>query len=66
MKINLNGQPFELKKEISVSLLLDQLKININYIVVEKNLIILNKNDYFHTLLLDGDSLEIIRFMGGG
>lgn len=46
--------------------LLNQLNLNPAHIAVEKNGRIIDKNDYKSEPVHQGDSLELIRFMGGG
>lgn len=66
MKLKVNGNEMEVKDEITVSALLEQLKLNASYTVVEINGRILSKAGYSATVLEDGDKIELIRFVGGG
>ncbi|MBI3009091.1 MAG: sulfur carrier protein ThiS [Candidatus Omnitrophica bacterium] len=66
MKIKLNGKDKEITGRMSVSRFLEELKINPEGVVVELNLQVLNKGRYEATNLKEGDSVEIINFVGGG
>ena len=50
----------------SVLQLLESLSIDPRKIAVERNLEILPKGEYASTQLTDGDSIEIVHFVGGG
>ena len=66
IKIKLNGKDKEINDRMSVSRFLEELKINPEGVVVELNLQVLNKAKYGATDLKEGDSVEIINFVGGG
>ncbi len=66
IKIKLNGKDKEITGRMSVSRFLEELKINPEGVVVELNLQVLNKGRYEATNLKEGDSVEIINFVGGG
>ena len=66
MKITLNGDPFELTAPLSVSELLEQLRIDARRVAVEHNLIVLKRAAYDTTRLAEGDQVEIVNFVGGG
>ncbi len=66
MKLNVNGKEMEAKEETTVSQLLEQLKLNPSYTVVEINGRILSRAGYAATVLEEGDKVELIRFVGGG
>ena len=65
MKITVNGE----EKEVGATTLqqlLEELSIDPRRVAVEHNRSILPKSSYGSTLLADGDSLEIVHFVGGG
>jgi sulfur carrier protein len=65
MNIRINGE--ERQTEIrSVSELLEELKILPGRVAVEVNLKIIRKSDYDTYLIMEGDSIEIVNFVGGG
>ena len=66
IKIKLNGKDKEINGMMSVSRLLEELKINPEGVVVELNLQVLNRAKYGATDLKEGDNMEIINFVGGG
>lgn len=65
MKVNINGEMRELDGQ-SVLQLLESLSIDPRKVAVERNLEILPKGEYGSTQLADGDSIEIVHFVGGG
>jgi thiamine biosynthesis protein ThiS len=64
--ITLNGQRFELDSPISVAALLAQLDIDPRRVAIEHNLNIIKRQTYSDTLIGEGDTLEIVNFVGGG
>jgi thiamine biosynthesis protein ThiS len=64
--ITLNGERFELDSPISVAALLAQLDIDPRRVAVEHNLSIIKRQTYSDTLIGEGDTLEIVNFVGGG
>jgi sulfur carrier protein len=66
MKIKLNGNISEFQEDITVAGLLESLKIEPARVAVEVNLQIIKKQDYQKYVLKDGDSVEIVNFVGGG
>ncbi|MFN5351756.1 MAG: sulfur carrier protein ThiS [Alphaproteobacteria bacterium] len=66
MKIIINGEEKSFGSNISIEAMLAELKINPKKVAIEMNLEIIPKSLYAKTLLKDGDSLEIIEFIGGG
>ncbi len=66
MNITLNGEKKEVPGELTVLGLLEFLKIQHQRVAVELNLDIVKKDKYGITALKEGDSLEVVSFMGGG
>lgn len=66
MVITLNGERFELEQPISVAGLLDRLEIDPRRVAVEHNLTIVRRLTYPEILVHDGDTVEIVNFVGGG
>ena len=66
MEIRLNGGPFELEADRTVSQLLAQLEIDARRVAVEHNMVVLKRTAFDSTLIRDGDEIEIVNFVGGG
>ncbi len=66
MNLKLNGTETELKEGLTVTGLLETLKIDPGRVAVEVNLKIVKKCDYEKHTLYDGDAVEIVNFVGGG
>ena len=65
MHIKVNGKPVELEYEMTVGEFVQDRALK-GMFAIEKNLKIINKEDYSTELLQDGDSIEIVGFVGGG
>jgi sulfur carrier protein len=65
MTINVNGNKETIENE-SLAVYLENKKINRNSVVIELNEAILKKEDVENINLKENDSIEIIRFIGGG
>ncbi len=66
MKIVVNGEQYEVAGGSSVASLLAQFELLNERVAVERNSDIVKKADYTTTALEDGDTLEVVRFVGGG
>lgn len=66
MNITLNGEKKSLPDGITVLGLLEFLQIQHQRVAVELNEAIVKKDLYAMTALQEGDSLEVVSFMGGG
>ncbi len=66
MKITLNGDPFEIAAPQTVSTLLVHLEIDPRRVAVEHNLVVLKRSRFDTTELREGDTVEIVNFVGGG
>jgi sulfur carrier protein len=64
--ITLNGERFELDSPMSVSALLTRLDIDSRRVAVEHNLNIIKRQTYSDVLIGEGDTVEIVNFVGGG
>lgn len=65
MRLIINGDNID-SNAGTVRELLDELKIVSGRVAVEVNLTILKKTDYESCRLKDGDTIEIVNFVGGG
>lgn len=66
MKIFLNGEEKILSRQMSVAELVLQLELDIKKIAVEKDLEIVNPNQFAEILIDEGSRIEIVHFIGGG
>ena len=66
MKLKLNGEEKEISEGLSVAGLLEQLQIRQARVVVERNREIVPRDAYGAIFLAEGDTLEIVHFVGGG
>jgi len=67
MEITVNGEKrVGLTSPLTVAQLLERLGINPKAIIVERNFEIVAKNKVNETTIQDGDTIEIIRLVGGG
>ena len=66
MKIRVNGQNKEIEAGINLGQLLEHMQLNAECVAVECNLEVIEREAFATMLLNDGDSLEIVSFVGGG
>jgi sulfur carrier protein len=66
MKIIVNGQGKEVGVGFNLGQLLDTMQLNVECVAVECNLEVIEREAFATTLLNDGDTLEIVSFVGGG
>lgn len=66
MNITLNGETREVAAETTLQSLLDDLEVNCEALVVQRNDDIVSREHFAETPLAEGDSLELVRFVGGG
>ncbi|MBU0479776.1 MAG: sulfur carrier protein ThiS [Proteobacteria bacterium] len=66
MKIQCNGKDTIIDEGVSIEKLLLELALNPDTVVVECNERIILREDYGSHILVEGDELELIRFVGGG
>jgi thiamine biosynthesis protein ThiS len=66
LRITLNGDPFELEHPLTVEELLGRLAIDTRRVAVEHNLRIIKRQTFSDTIVQDGDTVEIVNFVGGG
>ena len=66
MKIAVNGEDKEIANGLNLDGLLEQLQIRPARVVVELNRNIVSRDAYSTTMLVEGDKLEIVHFVGGG
>ena len=66
MRIQLNGEPFELPDNHSVADLLVRLDLTGRRVAVELNQDIVPRSQHNSTLLAEGDQVEVVHAIGGG
>ncbi len=66
MQITLNGDTHEVAGPLTVTELLAQLDIDGRRVAVEHNLVVLKRHTFDTTVVREGDSVEIVNFVGGG
>lgn len=66
MNIIINGKPTETAAGSTVQNLLDQLRLDSQQVVVERNRSIVPRQRFAGEFLAEGDTLEIVHFVGGG
>ena len=66
MVLTVNGERKEISGTTTMTGLLDDLGINPETVVVERNMNILRREDLGEEVLEDGDTIEIIQMVDGG
>ncbi len=66
MHIQVNGESRQVREEINVTGLLQDLQLNVERVAVEINLEILDRGYFDARILEEGDRIEIMSFIGGG
>lgn len=61
-----NGETFKLENPITVKDFLTSNGYDCTKVAVERNGDIIPKAIFLETLLYDGDTIEVVRFVGGG
>jgi thiamine biosynthesis protein ThiS len=66
MNITINGESREVSSQTRISDLLLQLNVPRERVAIELNLSIIDREQFAQVILKEGDTLEIINFVGGG
>jgi thiamine biosynthesis protein ThiS len=66
IKIFLNGELREIEENSNISQLLSDLALDPKKIAIEKDLEIINPQDFEKILLNENTKIEIVHFIGGG
>lgn len=66
MRIIVNGEERETTERTTISALIEQLALQPERLAVERNREVVRRMEWSRTVLIEGDCLEIIHFVGGG
>jgi sulfur carrier protein len=66
VSLTVNGQARSFDGPMNVEALLRTLELDRRKVAVERNEVIVPRSAYAETWLAEGDSLEIVHFIGGG
>jgi len=66
MNLTVNGKPTETAAGSTLQHLLDQLRLDCQQVVVERNRAVVLRQRFAEEFLAEGDTLEIVHFVGGG
>lgn len=66
MTLTVNGEAREWPDGTTVAGLLERLEIQREFVAVERNRQIVRRADHTATVLVEGDRVEIVEFVGGG
>ena len=66
MRVQINGEPQELREGLTLSELLAELELAPERLAVERNREVVRRARWAETLLAEGDQIEIVHFVGGG
>lgn len=66
MKITVNGEPRDVADAITVRALVELEGLGGGPVAVEKNGEVVRRKDYASTIVVEGDVIEIVHFVGGG
>jgi len=64
--VRINGEDRKVPRGLDVRSLLEWLELTPELVVVERNLEILERDQYGSVTVEDGDALEVVHFVGGG
>ncbi len=66
MHVKVNGEERSLDEGQTLAALITGLGLNVGPIVVQRNGDIVDRNRLDQVTLVDGDQIELVRFVGGG
>jgi len=66
ISLQINGKKVELERPIQLLAYLDQLGVNPRAVAIEHNGSIIERAVYTTLMLQEGDTVEIVRMVGGG
>ena len=65
-KIQLNGKKITVKQKVSLFDLLKKYQLDKKKVAIELNGSIISKDKFKKKMLINGDKIEIVHFIGGG
>jgi len=66
VRIRINGKEREVGRDLTVGRLLEELELHPGMVVVELNREILERGRYGAEPIREGDTIELVHFVGGG
>ena len=66
MKITINGEIKELESEVDLNRLLELFSLPSQRVAVELNREVVRRTDWDAITVIEGDTIEIVHFVGGG
>jgi sulfur carrier protein len=66
MNLSVNGEPMSVPDGATVRAVLDLLELGPGPVAVEKNGEVVPRAQHATTVLCDGDTVEVVHFVGGG
>ncbi|MBU6339618.1 MAG: sulfur carrier protein ThiS [Rickettsiales bacterium] len=66
VKIILNGEEKFFEQKMTVAQLIADLELDVRKIAIEKDLQIVNPNQFEEIIIDEGSRIEIVHFIGGG
>ncbi|MBE0659688.1 MAG: sulfur carrier protein ThiS [Bryobacteraceae bacterium] len=66
MKITVNGSPQEAPEGLPLPAMLKHIGVDLEHVAIELNRRIVRRADWPSTTIQDGDTIEVVTFVGGG
>lgn len=66
MKLHINGEDVETPSGLTIQGLLEHLGLTAGPVAVERNQEVVPRAEHGSTLLVEGDAIEVVHFVGGG
>lgn len=66
MQVTLNGEPRDIQPGCTIAALLASLGVNPKAVVVQRNDDIVERTAFDSAVIHEGDTVELVRFVGGG
>ena len=66
IQIIVNGRSVEIESPMTIERLLDTVDVPPNYLAVERNAVVVPREDYAKVTVNAGDDIEVVTLVGGG
>ena len=66
IQIIVNGRSVEIESPMTIEQLLDTVDVPPNYLAVERNAVVVPREDYAKVTVNAGDDIEVVTLVGGG